>query len=290
MAGKFFSLISLSFLVFLVSVCPVRTAAEDIRSPEELFDKVMDVYMHINNYSYTNCEEGDDTFAKEREKEAKQTIKKDVEKEMNVKIKKMDDEETGDKPVLKKSCYTYKFMKPYLCQMVIVHSDFTPKFMDGAMLTYRPDNDPKVFWAKLKFSPFALKRPITSESGGFLSGNWTMALIVMNHYRQNGVMKLAGREKFDGRDTYLLRFTFLNLDNIKISKVDVDKWQVPREIAFKLKEQLDTLGKEKQSEATYWVDAERFIILKTQNKIAGKVHWTETYEYIKINNLSKEDF
>jgi hypothetical protein len=209
---------------------------------------------------------------------------------MNVKVKKMDDEETGDKPVLKKSCYTYKFMKPYLCQMVIVHSDFTPKFMDGAMLTYRPDKDPKVFWAKLKFSPVALKRPIISESGGFLSGNWTMTLIVMNHHRQNGVMKLAGREKFDGRDTYLLRFLFPSHDNIKPYKVDPVKWQVPVEMFSKVKEQLESLEKEKQSEVTYWIDAERFIILKTQNKVAGKVHWTETFRDIKINHLTEKDF
>ena len=290
MAGKLSSFVFLSLLVFLVATRPVRTAAEDIRSPEELIDKVMDNYTHINSYRYTKCTEGDDTFSKEREKAAKQTIKKEVEKEMNVKMKKMDGDETVEKPVIKKSCLSYKFMKPYLCQMVAINSDYIPKFMEGVMLTYRPDKDPKVFWAKLKFSPFALKRPITSESDGFLSGNWTMTLIGMNHYRQNGVMKLAGREKLDGRDTYLLKFTFPDLDNIKIGKVDIAKWQAPREIAFKIKEQLDTLGKEKQSEATYWIDAERFIILKVQNKIAGKTHWTETYRDIKINNLSKEDF
>lgn len=209
---------------------------------------------------------------------------------MNVTLKKQDDDEPALEPVLKKSCYTYKFMKPYLCQMVILHSDYTPKILDGAMLTYRPDKNPNVFWAKMKYSPIAIKRSIKSESGGFLSGNWTMTLIGMYHHRLNGTMELAGREKLDGRDAYILKFSFPDHENLKIHKVDIVKWQVPVEIAFKIKDQLDTLGKEKQTEFTYWIDAERFIILKTRNKIAGEVHWTETFEDIKLNHLTEKDF
>lgn len=203
-------------------------------------------------------------------------------------MKKQEDQEQDDKPVLKKSCFDYKFKKPYLCQMTIIHSDFTPAMLNGAMLTYRPDKNPKVFWVKLKYSPIAMKRAVASESGGFLSGNWTMALIVMNNYRVNGAMTLAGREKIDGRDAYLLRFTLQSHD--KIYKVNLADWQAPPEIAFKLKEQLDTLKKEKHSEATYWIDAEQFVIVKTQNKIAGKVHWSETYTDIKLNTLTEKDF
>lgn len=283
-------LTALVFFGFIFAVNPVA-AGEKIESAEALFEKVIKTYRQIGSYSYTNCEAGYDTvFHKERMKKAKKMIKKDMEEELNVKLKEQADDEPEEKPVLKKSCYTYEFMKPYLCQMVILHSDFTPGILDGSMLTYRPDKNPDVFWAKLKYSPIAIKRSIKSESGGFLSGNWTMTLIGMHHHRLNGTMELAGREKIDGRDTYVLKFSFPDHENLKIYKVDIGKWQIPVEIVFKIKEQLDTLGKEKQTEFTYWIDAERFIILKTQNKIAGEVHWTETFKDIKMNHLTEEDF
>lgn len=82
MQGKyrFILILPLILLAALALLCPAPKAAREIASAEELFKTVMDRYKQIDSYSYLNCEEGYDTFAKERTKEAEEMIKRTLKK------------------------------------------------------------------------------------------------------------------------------------------------------------------------------------------------------------------
>jgi len=257
-----------------------------IKDPEELFKKVVSTYQALKSYEFVNYKKGYDTFSKERETETKGTYG-----EVGKKIgKKVEMNEVSQKPQIKEGVYEVRFKKPFLLQMKIIKSDFCPSVVYGTVITYRPDKDPNVWWAKLKYMPVAMKRSVKKDdSGGFFSMGWAFSIINMHNQKKNGIMKIKGMEKVQGRDCYLLEFTF-DPKRVKPYQPNLKEWGVPAALESELNNTIRGLKKQKTSSVKYWIDAQRFLILKSEEYVRGKFHWQDEYRDIKLNHLSAEDF
>lgn len=291
---KLFLIFSILGLTFFKNL--LITYSEDLPIPEKLLKDINTAYKDINSYGYTIYQEGWDIFTKEKEKEGVKKYREESEKKYSPAKEKYEKDmqltEETEKPVYKKSKFEYKFMKSYLIQMRIIDSDYVPDFMNGSMLTYRPDEDSEVVWFKIKYSPFAIKRNVKGEFGCLFTANWNVSLMILDYYSKNGKMKVEGIEKFKGNEAYKLTFKFniKNESDVKEYEIDYKKWGIPIEVKYKVDTTLEVLPRQKSSSMTYWIDKKRKIILGREEYISGKLHWREWYEDIKLNQLSEKDF
>lgn len=253
---------------------------------EQILDKALSAYDGIKSHKYTLYSEGMDTFTKDQQKDM--TGHYD-----NFAKKAGVENKVEDQPKLTRGKYDIKYMKPYLQQMLVIKSDFTPKIVWNTLITYRSDKDQDVWWAKPKIFPIAIKRSVEKDAaGGALTSNWTVTLLYMQYYKNNADLSLQPDREFDGRQCYVIRYTF---DWKKRPKWDhkqppIDKYGVPGPIKDIIWKDMLNIEKQKNSHNDYYIDKENFRLLNTEEYIEGKFHWRNSFKNIEVNTLTEKDF
>ena len=176
--------------------------------------------------------------------------------------------------------------------MVLLKSDYLPAILNKSILEYRPDKDPRKFVFLPRGSKtFSMTRSIYDESGSFLTMNWTADIFFMQQQHNNGSLRLAGKERIGGRDCYVLEFfSFNNGKDFKLIKKDLESKGIPSDINLKLYKFSLELVKKNFSKVKYWIDEDKFIIVKKEEYIDNKLYSSKLYKDIEINNLRLKDF
>ena len=289
--------LTLTAILFIFSAGLLAAAPLDGKA---IYQKTLDAYHHIKSYSYINHQGEYNLFSKETEEGAKESYGAFAKGfgynyenyyDQNGFIKNNQNNPFKNSQ-FKQGTYQYKFMKPFIIQMALVNSDYLPEILHKSVMTYRPDKDPGVF----RFFPrsssfFSLSRSIDDESGSFLTMNWTTDLIKMQFLNENGTVRLLEKEKIDGRDCYILEFSSINErsgDNTTGTRFLLS--DIPKDISTKIDQSLSGITKKNFSSVKYWIDAEKFFIVKIEEYIQGHTYSSKTYKDIKINQLSLTDF
>jgi len=256
---------------------------------EKIYKNVLQAYKNIKSYSYTNYQGGYDWFVKKALERAKSNYAPLISRYGNG-YENGSNNHNNQSSEFKKGIYGYKFLKPFNIQMALVESDYVPSILNNSVLTYRPDKNPKTFKFYPRASSFSLTRSIYEESGNFLTMNWTVDLLMMQLQHENGTLRLAEKEKVDGRDCYVLEFSFKKDREPFIIKQNLKSHGIPVDINPQICISLFDFIKKKLSKVKYWIDNNKFIIVKIEEYIDDKFYSSKEYRNIKINNLSLEDF
>ncbi|MFH1539158.1 MAG: hypothetical protein ABIH66_09380 [bacterium] len=279
-------------LLALFAAAP--TAAQDTTDDaRKLLDSLVDNYLeNIDSHKYNWHAYGNDRFSKERQKNISGNY------ESMAKKKGAEVEAVSEEPEIKRGLYEIEFMKPYLVQMKVVKSDFIPKavrsFVFGTLVTYRSDKLVDVWWAKLKFSPIALKKSVEKDdAGGALTSGWTNALLNLIYFSGNAAgLSMQPDAEFDGRNCKVLRLTFdwEKTPEWNHEKPPFDKFQAPEQIEKIIWDGMLEVEQQKFDYIDYFIDAEKNILLKIEEYIDGKLHWRNSFTDIELNTLTEEDF
>lgn len=252
---------------------------------EQLLQKVLDAYDDIDSHKYTWFAEGYDTYTKERQKQMKSNTS-GLAKKAGV------DHEIDEEGRIVRGKYEIEFMKPYLTQMLVVRSDFTPKIVWGTLITYRSDKNEDVWWAKPDISPFAIKRSVANDdAGGSITGNWTVAMLYMHFYKNNATLSVQPEKEFDDHPCYVLRYSFDWEKNPEWSdtKPPFDRYNVPGPVRDVIWKDMQNII-EKYSHIDYYIDKEGLFLRLQDEYIGGEFHWKNAFRNIEINKLDKSDF
>jgi len=275
--------------ILAAALCVVVLTARAASAPptaSDVFDKLIAAYNNLDSYSATVFTEGYDTFLKERQKRMNNDYSL-LAKSQGVTL------QIDDKPVFKRGHYTLKFKKPYLQQLKIVKSDFTPAIAYGTLLTYRSDGDPEAWWAKLKFLPFALKKSVAeNDAGGAITSNWVVTFMHMFYYKTNSDMTLAPDASVNGRKCYVIRFSFDWNKHPKWDRVEPPfaDFEIPAQIKNLVWNEIQKNEEQKFSNVDYFIDKQKFVLLRSEEYIDGKFQWRTDYRDIKLGGLTIEDF
>lgn len=258
---------------------------------EGVYENTLQSYKRIKSYSYTNYLAAYDWFAQKAIEKAKNNYGTYINRVESEYLDNNGKKDRYDPSRFKKGIYGYKFLKPFTIEMVLIESDYVPSLINNSILRYRPDKDPKRFKFHLRGSPtFSVTRSIYDESGGLLTMNWTIDLIMMEELYQNGTLRLVGKEKIDGRDCYLLEFSFDKDMQSWMIKPNFLSYDIPKDIYHQLYASLFDITKKNFSKVRYWIDDDQFVIVKVVEYIDGRLYSSRLYKDIEINNLSPEDF
>lgn len=285
--------ISAAVLMSLVFALSARAA--DLKDPNEIIKKSWAKISSLNSYSYSIWAEGWETNMADIQKR-NQSAAGEAASKFGGRAAASAKEVTADPNKWKYMKYhtTMKFMKPYLLQMNVVQSDYVPKVIYGSLMTYRPDQDPNVFWIKLRFSPIALKRDIKSESGNILYSTVNMQFIMMDGLGQDTKPVLRGIEKVQGHDAYAVAFEFKKGQLPKKHPVNFNKWgsAIPKQVRFALEKESNFYPDLKDvSRVVYFFDKETLWLVGTEYyNVDGKKIFRKEWRDIKENSLSDRDF
>ncbi len=281
--------------VFSVFIClfGFSTHCAELLPAEEVYKNVMSAFMKIDSYKLTNYRKGHDYSSQE----TKDNLSSQA-KVIGKSFYKGVEEEEGH-PIME-GTYELKFKKPYLLQMKLIKSDYTPSIAYGTIVTYRPDKTPENWWAKPKFLPFAIKRSVEKDdAGGFFQMGWTFNLIEMEYFKNvASALSVKGLEKFQGKDCYILEFVFSDalVDQKEPKKgkdgykVNLKLWGIPLELKKIAEAHMNDLMKKNITKYIYLIEKEQFIILKAEEYVDGKFRQLSEYKDIELNTLSEKDF
>lgn len=256
-------------------------------SPKDLLNKMVKANDALKSYKYTWMFEGYDTFTKERRKEMSGHYD-NIAKKAGV-----EDQKVGEEAKLVRAKYDIEFMKPYLSQMTVIKSDLTPKLLWGAVITYRADKDENVWWAKPKISPMAVKRSVKDDdAGGAFASNWSVALLYILYYADNGTLSLSGEKPCEDGTCYVLtvNFDWKKKPAWNHKRPPFDKFKIPSLVADIIWKDLQKVEKQKFSHIDYFVRKKDFTIYKEEQYINEKFHWRNMFANAQLNGLSESDF
>lgn len=193
----------------------------------------------------------------------------------------------------KEGAYTYLYVKPFIIQMTMDKSDYVPPFLLKSQIVYRPDIDPKKIYLKFHNTNMFLGKPADTETGGFMDMNWTADLMQIDCALANGgKLSAAGADTYNGKRAWLLDLT--------LSKGKIP-WQVGCGVVdygvpspaygqinrdFKLLADRIDAYSPAQGRFRYWVDADRWILLKEELLFGDKLVMSTRMENIELNALS----
>lgn len=278
-------LIAVILSISLAAFLSQKPCAQELTA-EQVVDKAMKVYDGINSHKYTWYTRGMDTFTKERQKAItgqNETLAKKAKVE----------HEVEEKPKLVRGQYEIEFMKPYLSQMKVIKSDFTPSIVWGTLITYRSDKDQDVWWAKPKISPIAIKRNVEKDdAGGAFTSNWSASFLNILYYMQNSDISLQPDAEFDGKQCRVVRLTF---DWNKRPKWDhkkppFSKYQVPAPVEKIIWDGMLDIERQKFSHIDYFFEKETFYLVNSMEYINGEFHWQNSFKNVEVNTLNEKDF
>lgn len=268
-----------------------RALAAPALTADQVIQKTVDTYNKLDSYKMADYKYGYDTFSKDRQKEMTSAYK-DMAKQQGVNADA--GKPVSRKPEIKQGSYEVIFKKPYMMRMTILKSDYVPDFVIGSVLTYNTSKNAKQWEAKLKSIPVAIKRSVAKDdSGGFLEMGWAFAIMSMQNIKAAGSAKLAGQEKVNGINCYVIevKFTPAQWSKFKPISPDLKKLGVPQELNKVLTSNtLPTPGKEKYSSVKYWIDSSRFLLIRSEEYIDGKFYWRNEYRNIVLNKQTASDF
>lgn len=298
-----FFLIYISFLQGSALAFPAyqKAPAPSVLTAEKIYKNTINAYKEIESYSYINYQGEYTWFNQEKMDRAKDDygslIKRYGNESHNGFLNDFNGLQSSDNSSFtsspfKKGVYGYKFLKPFIVKMVLLESDYLPAILHKSILEYRPDKDPKKFVFLPRGSKtFSMTRSIYDESGSFLTMNWTADIFLMQQQHNNGSLRLVGREKIAERDCYVLEFFSFNKEKeFQMIKKDLESKGIPGDINLKLYKSSFELIKKNFSKVKYWIDEDRFIIVKKEEYIDDKLYSSKLYRDIEINNLRLKDF
>ncbi|MEW5946887.1 MAG: hypothetical protein AB1742_11885 [bacterium] len=289
-----YAAVLLSLALAALRIAAASPAPEPAPTAEDILARAFEKHRKIQSYSFVDYKMGYDTFVKEKEKEVRADAERSVPGSLKDRLEKEAGEESvldDTDPSLKKGKNVYKFMKPFLCQLEVLESDFVPAMLIRTRQTYRPDKNPDVYYLKLRFSPVAVRRDIhNAEASSLINSSWAVNLILMDYYRLNGTMKFEGERKFHDREAYVISFGFGKNLVPAPYEPDLEKWGVPNALGFRVKEAVGVLEKEKFSRVDFWIDERDSVIVRRDEFIGGRFHWRDEFHDIKLNHLTEKDF
>ncbi|HOX27907.1 MAG TPA: hypothetical protein PLQ76_02000 [bacterium] len=278
-------------LVIVAVFAGVSAKSAALKDPKAIIKKAKDRALSLNSYSYTYIKEGWD-FEMDKTAEQTKSVAGDVAKNpLAKKYSNQVNEVDTSKAKFMKYNVDIKFMKPYSVQMKITQSDYVPSLLKDAVLTFRSDKDDKVFYVKPRISPLGIKRAIDSASGNFL-----YTPLFINFMKIDGLMKdaapvLEGTAKVDGRNAYKIAFNFPGAKDPKRHPVDYDKWNIPKSVQWKYKEEIDEFARGNVGKVVYFFDVDTFDLLRSDClQKNGKEYFHKEWKNFKTNNLSESDF
>lgn len=255
---------------------------------EDVHRRVIEAHDNLKSYEFTQFDSGYDTFTKKRRRDMTKAYSKDAER-----LKQAAPDVT-EKTKLVEGTYLVRFMKPYLIRMKLVQSDFVPSIVHGTTVTYRPDRNPDTWTARVKYLPFVpFNRSVEkNDPGGFFGMGWTVPIMLMDVYAKLAETKLLKTEKFTERKCRVVAFAFRfgKNEEITLPPQDFRRWNIPKQVDKYIAQDLSGIKDERPSKILYWIDAENFLILKTERYNDGKLHWTTEYRDIETNHLTEKDF
>lgn len=261
--------------------------AEAPATAGELVDMTLKAYDGIQSHKYTWTFEGMDTFSKERRKEMAGHY------ESMAKKAGVEADEVEDTSKMVRAKYEIKFMKPYLSQMKVIKSDVTPKIIWGTIITYRSDKNEDVWWAKPKISPVAIKRSVKDDdAGGAFTSNWTVALMHLQYFMENGETSLGEEQACEDGTCYVLSISFEWEKTPKWNrkKPSFEKFQIPEAVADIIWKDLLSIESQKFSRVDYFIRKKDLTLYKEEQYIDGKFHWRNSFINVELNGLDKKDF
>jgi hypothetical protein len=276
--------------------------AADLKDPNEIIKKSQTYALSLDSYSFVVRGEGWDLNPEANAKRQSAAAGAAGKKFGSVKslagdIKKdADKNQANTKPIYRRYECVYKFKKPYLLQMHVNMSDYVPKIIYGSNMTYRPDQDPKVWWFKPRISPIAISRPIDSESGDML-----YSVLVLNNAMIEAMSKDAKpvfkgtakvADKVGDRDAYVVEFFFDKAKKkLKPHAVDVKKWGIAADAQKKFADEVNGYVFDTVNRIVFYFDKNSLLVIQREsygmdNKMINRKVWRE----IKVNNLTEKDF
>jgi len=270
----------------------------DLKDAKQIIKKSEAYALSIDSYSYLVKGEGWDLNAAETAKRTSVVAGEASQKFGAVKdlagdIKKDADNDKGkSEPVFKRYKVLYKFKKPYLLQMNVIMSEYVPKIIYGSLMTYRPDNDPEVFWFKPKISPMAIKRPINSESGDMLYAVMSLNYAMIEAMSKDAKPVFKGIAKVNDRDAYKVEFVFdMEKKKHKPYAVNFKKFGIPKEAQKKYEDEVNGYENDPTKSVMFYFDKETLLITQRETfdeegKLLGRKIWSD----IKVNELTEKDF
>jgi len=275
----------------IVSCAAVRAA--DLKNPNEIIAQSLKHIDSLESYSFTVWGKGIEKDLSDLEARTK-NVKGDVADKYGKGMANKAADAPKDTGEPRKMGYhvSVKFMKPYLIQMKVDQSDYVPKIIYGSLMTYRPDNDPNVFWFKPKISPAAIKREVASESGTLLYSSMHMDFIMMELLAKDAKPVLKGTKKVDDLECYDVAFEFPGGKGIKKYDVDFGKWkEIPKEARPTVNKQAKSIFEKPVSSMHYLFDKKTLWLVGTEEyEPDGSLKYKKWWRDIKENHLSKKDF
>lgn len=287
--------IVLRSLIVLISICALAAQARsaDLKDPKDIIKKSWGHINSLKSYSYTIWGEGWEKDLSDVEKRTKSATSEVASKYgSGIANKAGDAPKTPSKP--KKMGYhvEYRFMKPFLLQMTVTQSDYVPKIIYGSLITYRPDNDPNVFWFKPRISPMAIKRDVKGESGTIFTSSMDLQFIRLDNLMKDVKPVLKGIKKVDGKDCYDVAFMLPGGKGAKVHPVDYKKWNnIPKEVRFAITKSADEFVGAQVSARHFLFDVKTLWLISSEEyDLDGNLKYTNWWRDIKENQLTDRDF
>ena len=281
--------------VIAMAVCAAAAAARaaELNDPKEIMNQSWEYIDSLKSYSYVMWAEGWEKDLSDVQNRTK-NVAGEVASKYSEKLASNAKEAPKSSSKPKKMGYhvTFKFMKPYLLQMVVTHSDYVPKIVYGSIMTFRPDKDATVFWFNPRFSPIGIKRGVDTESGTLFISTMEMEFIMMDTLGMDAKPVLKGVKQVDGADCYDVAFEFPKGKKVKEHPVDFKKWSdVPKEIHFSITKQSKGYVDKEISSVHYLFDKKNLWLRGTEEYDAdGKLKYSKWYRDVTENNLNEVDF
>ena len=268
--------------LFAVAALVLAAQSASAVSVKEVIGKSQEAYKKVESVKYVYYTHGYDTFARK-------TAEAATAKEGQGKV---DSKASDGKSQLVDATYNVKFMKPYVLQMVIVEGDLMPDLVLDGKFTYNGATKPKDWWAKLKNMP-AMKKSVTKDdSYGLLTMGWSMNILHLLNYATNGTPKLVGKDKFMGKECYVLEVSFTADDwkKFKVVNINLKGWGFPEQMKQLVFDSLSGGTEKKYSSVKFWIGTDDFFIYKIEDYIKGKFFWRTEFRNVQVNALKKSDF
>ncbi|MEW6202596.1 MAG: hypothetical protein AB1546_11500 [bacterium] len=281
---------------FITALFCAAAVCADMKDPNQIIKKSQDYMLSLDSYSYRIFGEGWDMNPEEIAKRTADTAGDASKQFSQVEdiaggIKKDAESGENNKPIYRKYECEFKFKKPYLLQMHVIMSDYVPKIIYGSVMTYRPDNNPKVWWFKPKPIPFAVKRDVNSESGDFLYSVITINYAIIEAVSTYIKPSLKGVSKMGGRDAYNIEFKFEKGKKYNPVKVDFKKWGIPKEAQKQFEKEVNGSLTDPKGKLVFYFDKQSMLIIARETfDFDGKQLNLKQWKDIKVNHLSEKDF
>jgi hypothetical protein len=257
-------------------------------TPDELMIKMTETYTSLQSYELNLQDSGYNTFFKDRQ----QKISKHYAQDMQKHGQKA--EAIRSDPTRMEATFTIKYRRPFAISMKILETSFLPSVLFKTRVFYRSERGPEYWRVIPSFLPLVtVRRSVQKHDPGRLfTMGWIFSFLIIDKYKNFSDQKIRFGQNDYGQDCYILELfpRMKSMGSLEFRTEDLRKWGFPEPLLNKVLVDLQPLKKERPEKLVFWVDAQSFLLLKTERYVDGQLFWTTEFRDIKLNGLTEKDF